>query len=191
MVLGLRNSKRADDTITAAYRSLVKISQFNRAPKIMIIGIVAIDRNLAIGKGGTLPWHYSADMRFFKQTTIHNAVVMGHHTWETLKKPLPERLNIVLTTKTDLPAVDSVVRLPQLESVLTLAKTLTTDLFVIGGGKVYETFLPYIDRWIVTEVPLSIEGADTFVPPNFLDGFALCEVRQLDEDLQAKFYERA
>lgn len=157
---------------------------------MMIIGIVAIDQNLAIGKGGTLPWHYSADMRFFKQTTIGNAVVMGHRTWEGLKKPLPERLNIVLTTKTDLPAVDSVVRLPQLESVLTLAKTLTTDLYVIGGGKVYQTFLPYIDRWIVTEIPLSVEGADTFVPANFLDGFALCEVRQLDKDLRAKFYER-
>jgi len=156
----------------------------------MIIGIVAIDRNLAIGKGGTLPWHYSADMRFFKQTTIGNAVVMGHRTWETLKKPLPDRLNIVLTTKTDLPAVDSVVRLPAVRSVLTLAKTLTTDLFVIGGGKVYENFLPHIDRWIVTEIPLSVEGADTFVPANFLDGFKLYEVRQLDEHLRAKFYER-
>lgn len=156
----------------------------------MIIGMVAVDRNLAIGKGGALPWHYSADMRFFKQTTIGNAVVMGHHTWETLKKPLPDRLNIVLTTKTDLPAVESVVRLPAVRSVLTLAKTLTTDLFVIGGGKVFETFLPYIDRWIVTEIPLSVDGADTFVPANFLAGFEIYEVRQLDRDLRTKFYER-
>jgi len=156
----------------------------------MIIGIVAIDRNLAIGKGGTLPWHYSADMRFFKQTTIGNAVVMGHRTWETLKRPLPDRLNIVLTTRTDLAPVDSVVRLPEVRSVLTLAKTLTADLFVIGGGRVYRSFLPYIDRWIVTEIPLSVEAADTFVPGNFLDGFELYEVRQLDTDLRAKFYER-
>jgi dihydrofolate reductase len=156
----------------------------------MIIGIVAIDRNLAIGKGGTLPWHYSADLRFFKQTTSGNAVVMGHRTWKTLKKPLPDRLNIVLTTKTDMPAVDQVVRLPDVRSVLTLAKTLTTDLFIIGGGKVYENFLPHIDRWIVTEIPLSVEGADTFVPANFLDDFELFEVRQLDTNLRAKFYER-
>jgi len=157
---------------------------------MMIIGIVAIDRNLAIGKGGTLPWHYSADLRFFKQTTIGNAVVMGHRTWQTLKRPLPDRLNIVLTTRTDLPPVDSVVRLPEVRSVLMLAKTLTTDLFVIGGGRVYGSFLPYIDRWIVTEIPLSVAGADTFVPANFLDGFELYEVRQLDADLRAKFYER-
>jgi dihydrofolate reductase len=157
---------------------------------MMIIGIVAIDRNLAIGKGGTLPWHYSADLRFFKQTTSGNAVVMGHRTWKTLKKPLPDRLNIVLTTTTEMPAVHQVVRLQGVRSVLTLAKTLTTDVFIIGGGKVYETFLPHIDRWIVTEIPLSVEGADTFVPANFLDGFKLFEVRQLDTDLRAKFYER-
>ena len=60
----------------------------------MIIGIVAVDRNLAIGKGGRLPWHYSADMKFFKETTIGNAVVMGRHTWLTLKGPLPDRQNI-------------------------------------------------------------------------------------------------
>jgi dihydrofolate reductase len=155
-----------------------------------IIGIVAVDRNLAIGKDGALPWHYSADLRFFKQTTIGNAVVMGHRTWETLKQPLPDRLNIVLTTRTDMPPVDAVVRLPGVRSVLTLAQTLTTDLFIIGGGKVFKTFLPLIDRWIVTEVPLTVEGADTFMPADFLDGFELYEVRQLDTDLRAKFYER-
>ena len=156
-----------------------------------IIGIVAVDRNLAIGKGGTLPWHYPADMKFFKQTTIGNAVVMGSRTWQTLPKPLPDRMNIVLSSKPDIAATDSIVTLPDVESVLTLAKALTHDLFVIGGAKVYEAFRRYIDRWIVTEVPLSIEGADTFIPSNFLEGFELYEVRQLDEDLRVKFYERS
>ena len=156
-----------------------------------IIGIVAIDRNLAIGKGGTLPWHYPADMKFFKQTTIGNAVVMGSRTWQTLKKPLPDRMNIVLTSKPNLTATDSIVTLPDVQSGLTLAKTLTRDLFVIGGARVYEAFLPHIDRWIVTEVPLSVEGADTFIPANFLEGFELYEVRQLDEELRVKFYERS
>ncbi len=104
-----------------------------------IIGIVAVDRNLAIGKGGTLPWHYPADMKFFKQTTIGNAVVMGSRTWQTLKKPLPDRMNIVLTSKQNT-AADSIVTLPDVESVLTLGKTLTGDLFVIGGAQVYEAF---------------------------------------------------
>lgn len=156
----------------------------------MIIGIVAVDLNLAIGKGGRLPWHYSSDMKFFKETTIGNAVVMGRNTWHTLKKPLPQRMNIVLTTNTEGPPIDSIIRLPDVGSVLTLAKTLTRDLFVIGGAKVYESFLPSIDRWIVTEVPLMVEDADTFMPQNFLDGFKLYEARQLDEDLRVKFYDR-
>ncbi|HYX27029.1 MAG TPA: dihydrofolate reductase [Pyrinomonadaceae bacterium] len=155
-----------------------------------IIGIVAVDRNLAIGKDGTLPWHYSADLKFFKQTTIGNAVVMGARTWQTLKKPLPDRMNIVLTTKAEVEPADSVVRLPTVASVVTLAKTLTHDLFVIGGAKTYAAFMPDIDRWVVTEIPLSVEGADTFVPAEFLDGFELYEMRQLDSELRVKFYER-
>jgi dihydrofolate reductase len=155
-----------------------------------IIGIVAIDRNLAIGKGGTLPWHYSAALKFFKQTTVGNAVVMGRRTWQSLKKPLPDRMNVVLTSGPEIDAVDSVVRLPTVQAILTLAKTLTSDLFVIGGAKTYEAFLPRIDQWIVTEIPLSVENADTFVPSHFLDGFDLYEVRQLDQELRVKFYER-
>ena len=156
-----------------------------------ITGIVAVDRNRAIGKGGTLPWHYPADLKFFKQTTLGNAVVMGRRTWQSLKKPLPDRMNIVLTGMTDSDSVDSIVRLASVEAILMLAQTLTTDVYVIGGAKTYEAFLPHIDRWIVTEIPLSVEDADTFVPANFLDGFELCELRQLDEELRVKFYERA
>ena len=154
-----------------------------------IVGIVAIDRNLAIGKGGTLPWHYSSDLKFFKQTTIGNAVVMGRRTWLTLNKPLKDRMNIVLSSLQD-GVSNSVITLPDVKSVLTLAGSLTRDLYVIGGAKVYRAFLAHIERWIVTEVPLSIEGADTFMPANFLDGFELCEVRQLEEGLRVKFYER-
>ena len=76
------------------------------------------------------------------------------------------------------------------QSVFDFAKTLDHHLFVIGGAKVYEAFLPHIDRWLVTEVPLSVEGADTLMPRNFLDGFQMYETRQLDEGLRVKFYER-
>ena len=155
-----------------------------------IIGIVAVDQNLAIGKGGKLPWHYSADMKFFKDTTTGNAVVMGRRTWLTLKGPLKDRQNIVLSRESNLAPQDSLVVLPDIESVLTLARSLTCHLFVIGGAKVYESFMPHIERWIVTEVPLAVGGADTFLPRNFLDGFEINEMRQLDEGLRVKFYER-
>jgi dihydrofolate reductase len=156
----------------------------------MIIGIVAIDQNLAIGKGGKLPWHYSADMKFFKETTIGNAVVMGRHTWLTLKKPLPDRLNIVLSNQLSQSSQDSLVVLANVESVLALARSITRNTFVIGGAKVYQSFQSHIDRWIVTEIPLTVEGADTFMPSNFRDGFEMYELRQLDDGLRVKFYER-
>ena len=156
----------------------------------MIIGIVAVDRNLAIGKGGRLPWHYSADMKFFKQETIGNAVVMGRRTWLTLKRPLKDRQNIVLSRDQNLPSDDSMIVLRDVDLVLDFVRTQETHLFVIGGAQVYESFLPHIERWIVTEVPLAVEGADTFMPPNFLDGFEMYELRQLDEGLRVRFYER-
>jgi dihydrofolate reductase len=156
----------------------------------MIIGIVAVDQNLAIGKGGRLPWHYSADMKFFKEMTIGNAVVMGRRTWLTLKGPLKDRQNIVLSREQKPANQDSLIVLRDVDSVIELVRNQDLHLFVIGGAQVYESFLPHIERWIVTEVPLAVEDADTFMPADFLDGFEMYELRQLDDDLRVKFYER-
>jgi len=157
----------------------------------MIIGIVAVDRNGAIGKGGKLPWHYSADMKFFKETTTGNACVMGYHTWLTLKKPLPNRLNIVLSRKAEIPQQESVVVVRDVDAVLAMGKDLKVDLFVIGGAQVYQAFLRYIDKWFVTEVPLEVEGADTFVPENYLEGFERTGTKVLQDELAVGVYERA
>jgi dihydrofolate reductase len=156
----------------------------------MIIGIVAVDRNGAIGKGGRLPWHYSADMKFFRETTTGNACVMGYKTWLTLGRPLKNRLNIVLSRQSEIEAQDGLVVLRQPEFALSLNKYLAGDLFVIGGATIYETFLPYIEKWIVTEVPLFVEGADAFMPVDYLDGFKSVGSKQLDDQLVVRFYER-
>ncbi len=156
----------------------------------MIIGIVAVDRNGAIGKGGKLPWHYSADMKFFKETTTGNAVVMGHNTWRSLKKALPNRLNIVLSRNSQLEPQESLVVLRDVESVLAKAKTLSCDLFVIGGEQIYRSFLPHIEKWLVTDVPLTIAAADAFLPENYLDGFRNTGSRELEANLRVQFYER-
>src|SRR5205814_8440035 len=100
-----------------------------------IIGIVAVDRNLAIGKGGKLAWHYSADMKFFKETTIGNAVVMGRRTWETLTGTLKNRRNIVLTSG-DIEKADGITVARDMQNVLNLTKDTDKHLFVIGGAKV-------------------------------------------------------
>src|ERR1044072_2583730 len=157
----------------------------------MIIGIVAVDRNGAIGKDGKLPWPYSADMKFFKETTTGNAVVMGHNTWRSLKKPLPNRLNIVLSRRSEIEPQDSLMFLRDVDSVLRKAKELACVLFVIGGEKVYRSFLPHIDKWLVTEVPLTVQDADAFVPENYLEGFRLTGSRELEPHLNVQVYERA
>jgi dihydrofolate reductase len=155
-----------------------------------IVGIVAVDRNLAIGKGGQLPWHYSSDLKFFRQQTTGNACVMGYKTWLTLKKPLPGRLNIVLSRNSEIVPQASVLVLRDKLAVLSLAPYLSCDLFIIGGKQIYETFLGEITRWVVTEIPLAIEGADTLMPANFLDGFTLVRSVPLEEELTVKLYER-
>jgi dihydrofolate reductase len=156
-----------------------------------IIGIVAIDGNGAIGKAGKLPWHYPADLKFFKAHTTGNVCVMGRRTWESLKKPLPDRLSVVLSRGLEVEGQPGVITLRDKQSVLSLAPYLGCHLFVIGGGQIFRAFMPEIEEWIVTEVPLTVEGADTFMPPDFLDGFEPRETRPLEDDLRVTFYAHA
>ena len=156
----------------------------------MIIGIAAVDRKGAIGKRGKLPWHYSADMKFFRETTTGHAVVMGRKTWVTIGKPLKNRLNIVLSRDSNIEPQESLIVLSDVESVLSFYKSLTTDLFVIGGAQIYQAFMPHIEKWIVTEVPLTVRGADAFMPEDYLDGFKVEESKTLEENLVVKFYSR-
>ena len=156
----------------------------------MIIGIAAVDRKGAIGKGGKLPWHYSADMKFFRETTTGHAVVMGRKTWLTIGKPLKNRLNIVLSRDTDIEPQESLIVFSDIESVLSFNKSLTTDLFVIGGAQIYEAFREHIEKWIITEVPLTVSGADAFMPKGYLEGFEVVDSKTLEDDLVVKFYQK-
>ena len=124
----------------------------------MIIGIVAVDRKDAIGKGGKLPWHYSADMKFFRETTTGHAVVMGRKTWLTLGKPLKNRLNIVLSRDPSIEPQESLLVLTDIDSVISLNNSLQTDLFVIGGAEVFSLCWPIIGRLELTEVHGDIDG---------------------------------
>lgn len=156
-----------------------------------IVGIVAVDRAGAIGKGGALPWHYPSDLRHFKEQTTGHAVVMGRRTWASLKRPLPGRLNIVLSRGAGAEPRESVLWLRDALSVLSLSDYLRGDLYVIGGAQVFGMFRGEIERWVVTEVPLTVEGADTFMPAGFLEGFVVYDTRRLEEGPEVKFYRRA
>lgn len=156
----------------------------------MIIGIVAISQNNAIGRDGQLPWHYSADLKFFKATTTGNAVVMGSNTWRSIGRTLPNRLNIVLSRTGDVDTPPAVMKLSGVDEVVELAKYLNRDVFVIGGAKTYAEFADVIDKWIVTQVPLEVPDADTFMPDDFLDGFELNSMHELGDELIVKIFHR-
>lgn len=155
-----------------------------------IIGIVAVAQNLAIGKNGKLPWHYPADLKFFKETTLNSAIVMGFNTWQSIGKPLPKRLNIVLSRTQNLENQPNILLLRNVEEVLALSNYLKGNLFVIGGAETYKNFADKIEKWIVTEIPETIEDADAFMPPDFLKNFVLQSGKDLDNNLKIKIYEK-
>jgi dihydrofolate reductase len=153
----------------------------------MIIGIVAVAENFAIGKDGKLPWHYSSDLKFFKQTTTGNAIAMGRKTFDSIGKALPNRLNIVLSRSSQI-VENNVFSAKSKDEVLALSKYLNCDLFIIGGASIYQEFADAIEKWIVTEIPQTVENADAFMPANFLDDFEIVETKTLDGELNVKIY---
>lgn len=133
--------------------------------------IVAIADNNAIGKDNALLWHISEDLKFFKRTTSGCPVIMGRRTFESIGRPLPKRVNIVVSR--GFAAPDGVVTVPSLdaayraasEAVMSCeAETSVPRCFVIGGGQIYAQALADADRLVVTHVHTVIEGADTFFP---------------------------
>lgn len=155
-----------------------------------IIGIVAIAQNYAIGKDGKLPWHYPADLKFFKETTLNQTVVMGRKTYESIGKPLPKRLNIVLSRDSESSAQTNLIYLKSKESLISVIPFLKTDVFIIGGANIYRDFADIIEKWIVTKVPQTVDSADAFMETDFLRDFAEKDKKELEDDLFVHFYER-
>lgn len=154
----------------------------------MITGIAAVARNAAIGKNGQMPWHYSSDMKFFRETTTGHVVVMGRKTWLSLGKPLKNRVNVVLSKARDFQLPTGVEVRHTVREVLD--EFSNHEIFVIGGGQIYSLFLSHIDRWLITEVPLTIEDADAFMPKNYLEGFTEVSANQLEDGLIVRTFER-
>lgn len=134
--------------------------------------IVAVARNGAIGREGDLLWHISDDLRHFKAVTSGHAVLMGRKTYESFpRRPLPDRFHIVLSATATLddlqvpePRRADVVCVRDVAQALAqVSRRGEEEVFVIGGGRVYEQFLPFCDKAYITEVDADFE-ADTFFP---------------------------
>lgn len=126
--------------------------------------IVAVDRNWAIGKDNSLLAHLPGDLKYFKEKTVGKTVAMGRQTLESFPggKPLPDRTNIVLTTKEDYPATCEICCSTE-ELFQCLEGYDPEDVFIIGGEQVYREFLPYCDKVYVTKIH-AVFPADKYFP---------------------------
>ena len=143
----------------------------DRTEKQSIISIIAAVGTMtkALGKNGRLLWHIPDDMQHFKALTMNHPVIMGRKTWESLLKksrPLPGRTNIVVTRQIDYEARGAIVVNSLEEARAAVARAKGADeIFIIGGGELYASALPYANRLYLTLVDDGTAVADTFFPP--------------------------
>lgn len=131
----------------------------------MISAIAAVDKNWGIGYNGELLESIPADLQHFKTLTLGHPVIMGRNTWASLpKKPLPQRLNIVISRQNFAVPEDTIIL--SLEDIITELKKPEPDkeIFVIGGGFIYQQLLPYCDRVYLTKINKSYDNIDTYFP---------------------------
>ncbi len=154
--------------------------------------IVAMDKGRVIGRGGTLPWKLSADLKRFKSLTMGHHLIMGRKTFESIGRALPGRTSIVLSRRgtgyRGQGTGDADCFLSPVPCSLLYAETLATaiqlaeadsEVFIIGGAQIYELALPRADRLYVTHVEAEVEG-DTFFPAYDPD-----EWRRVEETVHA------
>lgn len=124
----------------------------------MISAIFAIDNNNLFGNKNKLPWYISEDLQHFKATTLNSCVIMGYNTWQTLKKPLVDRLNIVVTHQKFGIDKTGVYFVNSLDMAQRIGYTLYRDLYLIGGAQLIRDGLDKLDRLIVTHIDMEFEG---------------------------------
>lgn len=125
--------------------------------------IVAYNRQHVIGKDNAMPWRLPADLAYFKQTTMGYPIIMGRKTRESLGRPLPGRLNIVISRNADFRA-EGTETVTSLDKAIAAAEADQAEqIFVIGGGQIYREALPLVQRVYATEIYSDMDG-DTFFP---------------------------
>lgn len=159
----------------------------NKKPNLSII--VAQAENRAIGLNGDMPWHLSGDLKRFKALTMGHPVVMGRRTWESLpKRPLVGRRNIVFSQSDNFaPEGAEVVR--SVNDLFNLLRDCDDEIFIIGGGRIYNMLMPFTQRLYITWVHKEFPEADTFFPVIDLSEFSKVNEteRMIDEKSGLEF----
>ncbi|QSP96187.1 dihydrofolate reductase [Marinobacter salinisoli] len=130
--------------------------------------IVAMSQNRVIGRNNKLPWYLPGDLRYFKQATMGKPIIMGRKTWDSIGRPLPGRMNLIITRNDDWQAPAGTVRVASLEAALLKAGAQAQldgvdEVMIIGGGQIYAEALPQVDRMYITLVHADVEG-DAYFP---------------------------
>ncbi|MDT9587069.1 MAG: type 3 dihydrofolate reductase [Candidatus Arsenophonus melophagi] len=123
--------------------------------------IAAMAANQVIGLKNNMPWSLCADLTWFKHNTLNKPVIMGRITYEAIGKPLPQRLNIILSQKYS-SNNQEVIWVHSIDDALEIVKE-AEEIMIIGGGRVYESFLPFAHRLYLTHIDAEIIG-DTYFP---------------------------
>ncbi len=130
-----------------------------KIPKISII--VAMAKNRVIGKDNDMPWHLPADLQHFRQMTLNRPIIMGRKTYESIGRPLPKRHNIIISRNVDY-KVDGCDVVSSLDKAVEVAGEVE-EIFIIGGGFLYNQTIDQADRLYLTFIDLDVEG-DTLFP---------------------------
>ena len=128
--------------------------------------IAAMDKNRVIGKNNDLPWHLPDDMKYFMQTTMGYPVIMGRKNFDSIPpkyRPLPGRMNIVLTRQPDFASTGIFVAYDAEQALAQAATDNPSEIFIIGGAEIYRLFISRADHLYLTEIDASVDG-DTFFP---------------------------
>ena len=155
-----------------------------------IVIIAGITQTGLIGDQNDIPWHYPADMRHFVRTTRGHPFVVGRKTFETFQtRPLPGRLNIVLTRDSSYPVPEGVEVVSSFAEARAICERMSAEkMFVMGGAEVYRLALPETDEMVITHIPLELEG-DTYFPAWDPDEWDIIDSRE-EEDLRFVTYRR-
>ncbi|HHF2952650.1 diacylglycerol kinase [Vibrio parahaemolyticus] len=146
----------------------------------MIISMIAaMADNRIIGKDNQMPWYLPADFAWFKRCTMGKPVVMGRKTYESIGRPLPGRLNIVISRDETL-KIEGVTTVTSIEQALDVAGD-AEEVMIIGGGAIYAACLPMANKLYVTHIEAAIDGDTQF--PDWGDQFkeTYSETYQADE----------
>lgn len=151
--------------------------------------IVARASNNIIGNKGQIPWYLPEDMKYFKEVTTNNVVIMGRNTYNSIGKPLPNRINIVVSAA--MPAVDGILIVRSLDKAILIAKTQypEKDVYLIGGHGIYQEGIKIADKLFITEIQKEFEGDTTFADFKMDDYIPKTIENHSDEELPYCFME--